>query len=112
MRCAENDDILADGHRVKRGDNVYYMAYAMGRMTYIWGQDAEEFKPERWLRDGTFQQESPFKFISFNVCNSLSLSLGQAMYVVKSKDISLLMNECTCRLVQESVLARISHTGK
>ncbi|KAJ0239893.1 hypothetical protein HA466_0226090 [Hirschfeldia incana] len=66
MRCAENDDILADGHRVKKGDNIYYMAYAMGRMTYVWGQDAEEFKPERWLKDGVFQQESPFKFISFH----------------------------------------------
>ena len=71
-RCAENDDVLPDGHRVKRGDNVYYLAYAMGRMTYVWGQDAEEFKPERWLKDGGFQPESPFKFISFHVCTSLS----------------------------------------
>ncbi|KAG7570578.1 Cytochrome P450 superfamily [Arabidopsis thaliana x Arabidopsis arenosa] len=66
MRCAENDDILPDGHRVSKGDNIYYIAYAMGRMTYIWGQDAEEFKPERWLKDGVFQTESPFKFISFH----------------------------------------------
>ncbi|KAF3577906.1 hypothetical protein DY000_02028792, partial [Brassica cretica] len=72
-RCAENDDVLPDGHRVKRGDNVYYISYAIGTMTYIWGQQAEEFKPERWLKDGVFQPESPFKFISFHVC-ILSLS--------------------------------------
>ncbi|CAH8266060.1 unnamed protein product [Arabidopsis lyrata] len=66
MRCAGNDDVLPDGHRVSKGDNVYYIAYAMGRMTYIWGQDAEEFKPERWLKDGVFQTELPFKFISFH----------------------------------------------
>ena len=43
------------------------MAYAMGRMPYIWGDDAEEFKPERWIKDGTFQTESPFKFVAFHV---------------------------------------------
>ena len=66
-RCAEVDDILPDGHKVKRGDMVYYMAYSMGRMSYIWGEDAENFRPERWLKDGVFQPESPFKFITFHV---------------------------------------------
>lgn len=65
-RCAETDDTLPDGYRLKRGDGVYYMAYAMGRMPYIWGDDAEEFKPERWLKNGAFQPESPFKFVAFN----------------------------------------------
>ncbi len=67
-RCAKMDDILPDGYRLKKGDGVYYMAYAMGRMPYIWGEDAEEFRPERWLKDGIFQPESPFKFIAFHVC--------------------------------------------
>ena len=61
------DDILPDGHKVKKGDMVYYMAYSMGRMSYIWGEDAENFRPERWLKDGVFQPESPFKFITFHV---------------------------------------------
>ncbi|KAL0397808.1 UNVERIFIED_CONTAM: cytochrome [Sesamum calycinum] len=65
-RCAETDDTLPDGFKLKKGDGVYYMAYAMGRMAYIWGDDAEEFKPERWLKNGTFQPESPFKFVAFN----------------------------------------------
>ena len=85
-RCAENDDVRPDGYRVKRGDNVYYISYAMGRMSYIWGQDAEEFKPERWLKDGVFQPESPFKFISFHVCTH-PLSLSKMW--LKSEDISL-----------------------
>jgi cytochrome P450 len=53
--------------RVIEGDGINYMIYAMGRMTYVWGEDAEEFRPERWLVNGFFQQESPYKFISFNV---------------------------------------------
>nr|ABK94903.1 unknown [Populus trichocarpa] len=44
---------------------VAYQPYAMGRMKFIWGDDAEEYKPERWLKDGVFQQESPFKFTAF-----------------------------------------------
>ncbi|XP_022757123.1 cytochrome P450 704C1-like isoform X1 [Durio zibethinus] len=66
-RCAEVDDMLPDGHKIKKGDGVYYMAYAMGRMTNIWGEDADDFRPERWLNNGVFQPESPFKFVAFHV---------------------------------------------
>ena len=61
------NDILPNGYRVKKGDGVYYMAYAMGRMPYIWGEDVEEFRLERWLNNGTFQLELPFKFVAFHV---------------------------------------------
>ncbi|KAL4567145.1 hypothetical protein LXL04_022719 [Taraxacum kok-saghyz] len=50
-RVADMDDNLPDGFKLKKGDSVYYISYAMGRMPYIWGDDAEDFKPERWLND-------------------------------------------------------------
>ena len=62
------NDILPEGYRVKKGDGVYYMAYAMGKMPYIWGEDAEEFCPKRWLKNGIFQSKSPFKFVAIHVC--------------------------------------------
>ncbi|RZC18753.1 cytochrome P450 704C1-like [Glycine soja] len=65
-RTAEAHDILPDGHKLKKGDGVYYLAYGMGRMCSIWGEDAEEFRPERWLNNGIFQPESPFKFVAFH----------------------------------------------
>ncbi|XP_072970902.1 cytochrome P450 704C1-like [Typha angustifolia] len=61
-----SDDTLPDGYDVRKGDLVVYMPYAMGRLKSIWGDDAENFRPERWLnRDGNFSHESPFKFTAF-----------------------------------------------
>lgn len=70
-KCAEVDDVLPDGYRVKKGDGIYYTAYAMARMPYIWGDDAGEFRPERWLQNGIFQPQSHFKFVSFHVRTNL-----------------------------------------
>ncbi|KAJ0968666.1 hypothetical protein J5N97_025583 [Dioscorea zingiberensis] len=61
-----SDDTLPDGFNVREGDIVAYMPYAMGRMKFIWGEDAELFRPERWLDDdGIYSPESPFKFTAF-----------------------------------------------
>ncbi|KAL3690909.1 hypothetical protein R1sor_004560 [Riccia sorocarpa] len=64
-RYAVKDDILPDGTVVKAGDNVVYIPYAMGRMELLWGLDALEYRPERWLKDGRYCPESPFKFSAF-----------------------------------------------
>lgn len=89
-RCAETDDILPDGYRVKKGDGVYYMAYAMGRMPSIWGENAEEFRPERWLENGIFQPESPFKFIAFHAGPRICLGKDFAYRQMKIVSAALL----------------------
>ncbi|CAL9092586.1 unnamed protein product [Musa textilis] len=61
-----SDDILPGGYIVRKGDIVFYQPYAMGRMECLWGEDAEIFRPERWLDDdGIFQPQSPYKFSAF-----------------------------------------------
>ncbi|XP_045804437.1 cytochrome P450 704C1-like [Trifolium pratense] len=65
-KICSSDDTLPDGYSVKKGDMVSYQPYAMGRMKFIWGDDAEEFKPERWLdENGIFLPKNPFKFTAF-----------------------------------------------
>ncbi|PVH37682.1 hypothetical protein PAHAL_5G057500 [Panicum hallii] len=75
-----SDDVLPDGFSVGKGDIVFYVPYAMGRMEYLWGEDAEAFRPERWLDDnGEFQQESPFKFTAFQQRrDDAALTLGRS----------------------------------
>lgn len=89
-RTAETDDILPDGYKLKKGDGVYYMAYAMGRMRYIWGDDAGEFRPERWLQDSTFQPQSPFKFIAFHAGPRICLGKDFAYRQMKIVAMALL----------------------
>lgn len=72
-KLCSSDETLPDGFRIRKGDSISYQSYSMGRMEFIWGEDAEEFRPERWLDEsGTFQAESPFKFTAFQVskCNN------------------------------------------
>ncbi|KAI8007634.1 Cytochrome P450 704C1 [Camellia lanceoleosa] len=65
-RLCFSDDTLPDGFYVRKGDLVSFQPYAMGRLKWIWGDDADDFRPERWLDEkGVFQQESPFKFTAF-----------------------------------------------
>ncbi|PWA39211.1 cytochrome P450 [Artemisia annua] len=90
-RVAETDDILPDGYELKKGDGVYYISYAMGRMSHIWGDDAEDFKPERWLNDnGVFQPESPFKFIAFHAGPRICLGRDFSYRQMKIMTIALL----------------------
>lgn len=43
------DDTWPDGTFIPRGTAVLYDIYSMGRDRAIWGEDAEVFRPERWL---------------------------------------------------------------
>lgn len=63
-KIALQDDVLPDGTEVPAGTVVQYNAYAMGRTTEIWGPDALEFRPERWL--DMKEPPSPYAYPVFN----------------------------------------------
>ena len=47
--CTANS-IFPDGTSLPKGSVVMWVPWAMGRSRSIWGQDADEFRPERWLQ--------------------------------------------------------------
>lgn len=46
---AQQDDLWPDGTFIPKHTMVWYNIYSMGRSTTIWGDDAELFRPDRWL---------------------------------------------------------------
>ncbi|KAH9567617.1 hypothetical protein CY35_03G035300 [Sphagnum magellanicum] len=82
-KMALEDDVLPDGTRIPKRTGVMYHPYAMGRMEKLWGADCLEFKPERWLKDGVFVPESPYKFAVFHAGPRVCLGKDFAMLQMK-----------------------------
>ncbi|KXS19426.1 cytochrome P450 [Gonapodya prolifera JEL478] len=64
--------------RIYKGDIIQLSSYVMGRLKKVWGEDAEVWRPERWLTPAnTLVRESPYKWPVFNA--GPRVCLGQAM---------------------------------
>lgn len=84
------EDVFPDGTLLKKGTRVVYSIYSMGRMEAIWGKDCREYKPERWLIDGKFMNESAYKFTAFNGGPRLCLGKEFAYYQMKFTAASII----------------------
>ncbi|KAJ8513320.1 hypothetical protein OPV22_003754 [Ensete ventricosum] len=84
------DDVFPDSTVLKKGTKVIYAVYAMGRLESIWGKDCRDYKPERWLRDGSLVSESAYKFPAFNGGPRLCLGRDFAYYQMKFVAASIL----------------------
>lgn len=101
-----SDDTLPDGFDVKKGDMVNYQPYPMGRLKSLWGEDAEEFRPERWLNnDGLFVPESPFKFTAFQAGPRICLGRDFAYRQMKILAATLLF-ACKFKLWDEKKIVK------
>ncbi|KAJ3364277.1 Protein kinase alk2 [Allomyces javanicus] len=76
LKFAVQSDVLPDGTPVRAGEGVQWSPYTMGRLTELWGGDALEFKPERWIGEDV-QQPGPYKYPIFNA--GPRTCLGQQM---------------------------------
>ncbi|CAM0902173.1 unnamed protein product [Alopecurus aequalis] len=67
-KMALADDVLPSGHKVRGGDTILVSVYSMGRREEVWGDDCQEYKPERWLsEDGSWLRHVPsYVFMAFN----------------------------------------------
>ena len=69
MRIADRDTIIA-GERIPKGMTVILCPWAINTSKHLWGDDAKEFKPERWLNaDGKANAkgsaDSNYSFLTF-----------------------------------------------
>jgi cytochrome P450 len=48
LRCAKTDDTLPNGLFIPAGTKVSILKTVMHTLPSVWGEDAQEFRPERW----------------------------------------------------------------
>jgi len=100
FKVSVNEDKLPDGTKIPPKSVVMYSAWALGRQEYVWGADAKEFKPERWLdieekTDGSLPIYTPkpappdWKYPAFNV--GARLCLGKPVAYLESKMLLALL---------------------
>ncbi|KAF9999904.1 hypothetical protein BGZ79_006522 [Entomortierella chlamydospora] len=82
LRYCEKDDVLPDGTKVYAGEWVTWSSYVMGRSESIWGPDAKEYKPSRWLNT---EKPSPSKFNAFHA--GPRTCIGQQFATIESLTI-------------------------
>ena len=75
---------------VRKGQNVAYCIYAMHRRKDLWGDDAEEFRPDRWMDPqmplNADSINSSWGYLPFNggprVCLGQDFGLVEASYAI------------------------------
>ncbi|KAJ3118679.1 hypothetical protein HDU96_010009 [Phlyctochytrium bullatum] len=83
FKMSVKEDVLPGGIHIPAGTEVNWSPYCMARLTKNWGEDAEEFRPERWFdENGNIKRESPFKWAAFNA--GPRVCLGQQMATVEA----------------------------
>ncbi|KAI4366329.1 hypothetical protein MLD38_022216 [Melastoma candidum] len=69
---------VIDGYEIRPKTMVYVNAWAIGRDPDVWGEDAEEFLPERFLTKGLDRNE--FGFLAFGAgrrkCPGMDMGIG------------------------------------
>mmetsp|Transcript_1437 Transcript_1437/g.3776 ORF Transcript_1437/g.3776 Transcript_1437/m.3776 type:complete len:399 (-) Transcript_1437:4126-5322(-) len=68
-RIAVKADVWPDGTQIPAGAWAAWVPYSMGRTPELWGEDCEEYRPERFL-DAPLKP-SPFKYVLQHVCIDL-----------------------------------------
>ncbi|RID44863.1 hypothetical protein BRARA_I01628 [Brassica rapa] len=97
-KSPSKSDVLPSGHRVEAESKIVICIYALGRMRSVWGEDASEFKPERWISEnGGIKREPSSKYLVFNAgprtCLGKHLALLQmkmvAMEIIQKYDFKV-----------------------
>ncbi|KAI8088098.1 cytochrome P450 [Gilbertella persicaria] len=87
QKYALEDDIWPDGTIIKAGYYVNWSTYAQARNTKIWGDNAREFYPERWIDEqGSLRRENAGKWPAFHagprICLGQNLATLEALVCI------------------------------
>lgn len=84
-RDAAEDTTLSDGTFIPKGVRVGLPSYAMARLPSVWGDDAAQFNPDRWIdaATGKLVHVSSFKFVSFHAGPRMCIGMNLAMLEMK-----------------------------
>nr|AIE57505.1 MAH1 [Camelina sativa] len=86
-------DLLPSGHKVEAHSMILISMYALGRMRSVWGEDASDFKPERWISDeGVLRHEPSYKFLVFNSGPRTCLGKHLALLQMKMVAVNIIQN--------------------
>ncbi|XP_019056878.1 PREDICTED: cytochrome P450 71A14-like [Tarenaya hassleriana] len=77
------EDVRIKGYDVTAGTQVLINYWAMGRETATWGEDAEEFKPERHLDSSVDFRGQDAKFIPFGIGRRQCPGIGFALVMAE-----------------------------
>ncbi|KAF4315346.1 hypothetical protein JM18_009361 [Phytophthora kernoviae] len=85
QRIAARDTTLYNNTSIKAGTRIILPHYAMGHLEVVWGPDAEEYKPERWIDEGSGKliHVSPYKFAAFLAGPRMCLGMRFALAEMK-----------------------------
>ncbi|KAF9206027.1 hypothetical protein BGZ49_003135 [Haplosporangium sp. Z 27] len=90
------DDVLPDGTKVHKGDWFAWSSYVMGRSEHVWGPDAKEYKPSRWINT---ERPSQGKFSSFHA--GPRVCLGQQFATIEGLTMmSMILSKLDIELVE------------
>jgi len=78
IKQAAQDDVLPNGWVVRKGLELQFNAYTVHRRPELWGPDADEFVPERWLEEGFDKKIHPYQYFPFHAGPRLCLGKNMA----------------------------------
>jgi cytochrome P450 len=84
LKFAIDDDVLPSGIKVPSGAGVALPQYSMARNPYVWGPDAENFKPERWLSKNPTQYEHTAFNCGPRICLGKTFAELEGVFVLVS----------------------------
>ncbi|CAN8241278.1 unnamed protein product [Cochlearia groenlandica] len=92
-KSPSKSDVLPSGHKVEADKKILICIYALGRMRSVWGEDASDFKPERWVLDnGGLRHEPSYKYMAFNAGPRACLGKHLALLQMKLVAIEIIQN--------------------